>query len=102
MATAMKGVTKALKKMNKQMDIPSLQKILTEFARENEKSELTQEAISETLDDAFEEDGAAAEEDMIVNQVLDELGIGLNSTPDAPTGIKTETKVEEKGIYNCV
>jgi charged multivesicular body protein 2A len=98
MAQAMKGVTKALKSMNKQMDIPALTKILHEFARENEKSELTQEAISDTLDDAFEEEGAAAEEEMIVNQVLDELGIGLNSTPEAPMGAaQTETKVEEKG-----
>lgn len=69
MATAMKGVTKALTTMNKQISLPGLQKIMVDFARENEKSELTQEAIADTLDDAMEEDGAAEEEDLIVSQV---------------------------------
>mmetsp|Transcript_17371 Transcript_17371/g.18113 ORF Transcript_17371/g.18113 Transcript_17371/m.18113 type:complete len:235 (+) Transcript_17371:96-800(+) len=85
MANAMKGVTKALTKMNKQTSLPGLQKIMLEFARENEKSEIVQEAIADTLDDAMEEDGAAEEEDLIVSQVLDELGIGgIDSVPDAP------------------
>ena len=70
MANAMKGVTKALTKMNKQTSLPGLQKIMADFARENEKSEIVQEAIADTLDDAMEEDGAAEEEDMIVSQVL--------------------------------
>jgi hypothetical protein len=42
---------------------------MADFARENEKSEIVQEAIGDTLDDAMEEDGAAEEEDMIVSQV---------------------------------
>ena len=50
-----KGVTKALTQMNKQMNAPALQKIMTDFTRENEISEITQEAIGDTLDDAFEE-----------------------------------------------
>jgi hypothetical protein len=70
MANAMKGVTKALTKMNKQTSLPGLQKIMADFARENEKSEIVQEAIGDTLDDAMEEDGAAEEEDMIVSQVV--------------------------------
>ncbi len=41
--------------MNKQMNAPALQKIMTDFARENEISEVTQEMIGDTLDDAFEE-----------------------------------------------
>ncbi|CAE7724488.1 chmp2a2, partial [Symbiodinium microadriaticum] len=73
MANALKGVTTALTTMNKQIPLPGLQKIMVDFARENEKSELTQEAIADTLDGAMEEDGAAEEEDLIV---LDELGIG--------------------------
>jgi charged multivesicular body protein 2A len=70
MADAMKGVTKALTKMNKQTKLPELQKIMADFARENEKSEIVQEAIADTLDDAMDEEGAREEEDLIVNQVL--------------------------------
>lgn len=86
MATAMKGVTKALVQMNKQISLPGLNKIMTDFMRENEKNEVMQEVIGDTLDDAMEEEGSAAEEDAIVNQVLDELGIGAGQlAPDAPT-----------------
>ena len=52
------------------------------------------------LNDAMEEDGSAEEEDLIVGQVLDELGIGMSQdTPVAPMGSvgqAQEAKVEEK------
>ena len=89
MANAMKGVTKALIAMNAKVSIPGLQKVMTEFLRENERAELTQEVLAETLDDAMAEEGSTAQEDLIVNQVLDELGVGAlgESIPDAPKGV---------------
>lgn len=85
MASAMKGVTKALKVMNKQIQLPELQKLMAEFERENERADITQEAIGDTLDDAFAEDTTAEEEDKIVKQVLDELGVGMgDAVPEAP------------------
>jgi charged multivesicular body protein 2A len=86
MAEAMKGVTKALTSMNKKISLPGMQKIMAEFMKENEKFEVTQETIGDTIDDAMAEDGSAEQEDMIVNQVLDELGIGAaGEVPDAPS-----------------
>ena len=70
MASAMKGVTKALISMNSKMDIPGLQKVMAEFLRENERAELTQEALADTLDDAMAEEGSSEQEDLIVNKVL--------------------------------
>lgn len=49
--------------------MPALQKIMVEFARENERSELTGELIGDTLDDALADDGDAEAEDKIVSQV---------------------------------
>ena len=69
MAGAMKGVTKALVSMNKKMDLPALQKVMTDFMRENEKSEMTQEALGDAMDDAMEEEGSSEQEDNIINQV---------------------------------
>ena len=40
-----------------------------DFARENERSELTGELIGDTLDDALADDGDAEAEDKIVSQV---------------------------------
>lgn len=52
-----------------QVDVPALQKIMVEFARENERSELTGELIGDTIDDALADDGDAEAEDKIVSQV---------------------------------
>nr|GMC92671.1 vacuolar protein sorting-associated protein 2 homolog 1 [Ipomoea batatas] len=51
MGEAMKGVTKAMGKMNRQMNLPALQRIMQEFEMQNEKMEM----------------------------VLDEIGIDMNS-----------------------
>lgn len=42
---------------------------MLDFARENERSELTGEMIGDTLDDALADEGDAEAEDKIVNQV---------------------------------
>lgn len=83
----MKGVTKAMVSMNKKINLPGMQKIMAEFMKENERSEMTQEMIGDTLDDAMEEEGSEAEENAIVGQVLDELGINMSeAAPEAPVG----------------
>lgn len=53
--------------------MPALQKIMLDFARENERSELTGEMIGDTLDDALAGEGDAEAEDKIVNQVCPAL-----------------------------
>lgn len=74
----MKGVTKAMGQMNRQMNLPSLQKIMQEFERQNEKMELTTEVMGDAIDDALEGDEEEEETDELVNQVLDEIGINVN------------------------
>lgn len=100
MSNAMKGVTKAMTKMNKMNNVPALQKLMTDFMRENEKSDMTQEVIADTLDDAFDEEGALEEEELIVNQVLDELGIDFGGLQDAPTNKSglTDAKSEDTRV----
>ena len=78
MAGAMKGVTKALISMNKKMDLPGLQKVMADFMRENEKSEITQEALGDAMDDAMEEEGSSEQEDSIVNQVFTVINTPTN------------------------
>ena len=94
MANAMKGVTTALVTMNKRMNIPGLQKVMTEFMRENERADMTQEALGDTLDDAMAEEGSADQEDLIVNQILAELGMGIaESVPEAPKTMDESSNV---------
>lgn len=50
----------------RQVNVPALQKIMLEFARENERSELTGELIGDTLDDALADDGDTEAEDKLL------------------------------------
>ncbi|RYH30041.1 hypothetical protein EON65_06555 [archaeon] len=51
------------------MFISGLQKVMAEFMKENERAEMTQDMIGDTIDDALEEEGSAEEEGMIMSQV---------------------------------
>ncbi|GFS43468.1 SNF7 family protein [Actinidia rufa] len=79
MGEAMKGVTKAMGQMNRQMNLPSLQKIMQEFEMQNEKMEMVTEVMGDAIDDALEGDEEEEETEELVSQVLDEIGIDINS-----------------------
>merc|ERR1719336_3049699 len=84
MAQAMKGVTKAMGNMNKQMKLPEIQKIMMEFEKQSEIMDMKEEMMSDTIDDALGDEEDEEESDAIVNQVLDELGLQLT---DEITGL---------------
>jgi charged multivesicular body protein 2A len=96
LAESMSSVAKAMVKVNKSVNVPAINKMMQDFAKENEKSELMQEMMGDAMDDVME--GNEEEEEQVVNQVLDEIGITFNEeVPDAPSGVgKGEEKVEEK------
>ncbi|XP_042394733.1 vacuolar protein sorting-associated protein 2 homolog 1-like [Zingiber officinale] len=79
MGEAMKGVTKAMGQMNKQMNLPALQRIMQEFEMQNEKMEMVSEVMGDAIDDALEGDEEEEETEELVSQVLDEIGIDINS-----------------------
>lgn len=53
--------------------------MMAEFERENAKTEMMQEVMGDAIDDALADDaiGTEEQEDQIVNQVLDEIGISF-------------------------
>ncbi|KNC76465.1 hypothetical protein SARC_11033 [Sphaeroforma arctica JP610] len=86
MARAMAGATKAMGRMNKQMNLPNMQKIMMEFEKQSEmmemKAEMMDDVMEDTLGDADDEEAT----DEIVNKVLDELGLSLEEQlVSAPT-----------------
>ncbi|KAJ2998243.1 ESCRT-III subunit protein did4 [Globomyces sp. JEL0801] len=96
MATAMKGVTKALASMNKGANLPQISKIMEDFARESEMMDMKQEVMNDAMDDAMEDEDDEEETDQILSQVLDEIGIDMNQKlSEAPAGtgkLKTTEK----------
>merc|ERR1719469_33826 len=85
MGEAMRNTTTAMVKMNKAVDAPKINKMMAEFERENMKSDMMQEIMGDMLNDAMEQDGDEEDQDKIVSQVLDEIGITFGEEiPDAP------------------
>jgi len=102
MADAMSSTAKAMMKMNKAIDVPAINKMMVEFERENMKSEMMQEMMGDAIDDVMDQEGNADEEDKIVSQVLDEIGVSFGEeVPDAPslgTGLKQSSNTEKERI----
>lgn len=95
MASAMMSTSKAMMKMNKAVDVPAINKMMREFEKENMKSEMMQEMMGDAIDDVMDADANAEEEDQIVGQVLDEIGINFDGNiPDAPSGVQNSAGVE--------
>lgn len=90
MAQAMKGVTKAMGNMNKQMKLPEIQKIMMEFEKQSEIMDMKGEMMEDAIDDVMGDEDDEEESDAIVNQVLDELGLQLtDQIGNAPIGTGT-------------
>jgi len=73
---AMKGATGVLGSMNRNMNLPALQRIAMEFEKENDIMDQRQEMMDDAIDDVTGlEDEAEGEE--VVEQVLEEIGVDL-------------------------
>lgn len=79
---SMKGATSLLGSMNRQMNLPALQRIAMEFEKENDVMDQRQEMMDDAIDDVTgledEEEG-----DEVVNKVLDEIGVDLGQAVGA-------------------
>src|SRR5436190_2057656 len=83
MMQSMKGATLLLGSMNRQMNLPALQRIAMEFERENEIMDQRQEMMDDAIDEATGlEDEEESEE--IVKEVLDEIGVDLGQAVRSP------------------
>jgi len=79
MAMAMKGVTRALQSMNRQMNLPQIQHIMQEFEKQSEIMDMKEDMMNEVIDDAIGDEDDEEETEAVVTQILDELGVQLSS-----------------------
>jgi len=96
MAEAMKGVTKAMQNMNRQLKLPQIQKILQEFEKQSEIMDMKEDMMNDAMDDALGDDDEEEESDAVVSQILDELGLQLHDQlgglPQVSGGLSTGSK----------
>ncbi|CAI0434504.1 unnamed protein product [Linum tenue] len=78
-ATGLKGATKAMASMNKQMDPAKHAKVMMEFQKQSAQMDMTTEMMSDTIDEVLDDDEAEEESEDLTNQVLDEIGVDVAS-----------------------
>lgn len=94
---SMKGATQLLGSMNRQMNLPALQRIAMEFERENDIMDQRQEMMDDAIDDVTGiEDEEEGEE--VVNQVLDEIGVDLNQAVSENSRLQTEADTDRSSL----
>ncbi|XP_041265557.1 charged multivesicular body protein 2a [Onychostruthus taczanowskii] len=91
MASAMRGVTRAMATMNRQLKLPQIQRILQEFQKQSEMMDMKEELMNDAIDDALGDEDDEDESDAVVSQVLDELGLNL-----------TEELASERGFWGSL
>jgi charged multivesicular body protein 2A len=77
MAGTLKDVGKAMHSVNKQLNLPELQSVMRDFARETDRLGLTEEMMSDAIDMAVDDPNMMGETDDVVNQILGEIGIDI-------------------------
>ncbi|CAF4881603.1 unnamed protein product [Pieris macdunnoughi] len=77
-AGAMGTTAKTMGSMNKIMNPQQIAKNMEAFKHANARMDMTEEMISETMDDIMNESGDEEETAGIINQVLDEIGIEVS------------------------
>ncbi|KAI4331536.1 hypothetical protein MLD38_029721 [Melastoma candidum] len=97
-AIGMKGASKAMEAMNKQMAPAKQAKVIREFQKQSAQMDMTTEMMSETIDDALDNDEAEDETEELTNQVLDEIGVDVASQlSTAPKGKVTAKQSVDAG-----
>ncbi|XP_010906708.2 vacuolar protein sorting-associated protein 2 homolog 2 [Elaeis guineensis] len=86
-SAGMKGASKAMAAMNKQMEPAKQAKVMTEFQKQSAQMDMTIEMMSEAIDETLDKDEAEEETEELTNQVLDEIGVDVASQlSSAPKG----------------
>merc|ERR1739844_651509 len=89
MAETMGATSKVMADMNKMMNPQQVAKNMQDFEAANMKMGMTEEMMNDTLDDILTESGDEEEQDAVVNQVLDEIGIEISGKlSEAPSAGK--------------
>ncbi|XP_020275461.1 vacuolar protein sorting-associated protein 2 homolog 2-like [Asparagus officinalis] len=86
-SVGMKGASKAMGAMNKQMEPAKQVKVMREFQKQSAQMDMTLEMMSEAIDETLDKDEQEEETEELTNQVLDEIGVDIASQlSSAPKG----------------
>uniref|UniRef100_A0A914XXS2 Uncharacterized protein n=1 Tax=Panagrolaimus superbus TaxID=310955 RepID=A0A914XXS2_9BILA len=95
MATAMGTTANTMKIVDKQMPLEKFAAQMRDFQQTNDRMDMKAEVINDTLDSMLDVD--EGEEEAVINQVLDEIGIEVRGKmPSVPMGTSDFTSTKTK------
>jgi charged multivesicular body protein 2A len=70
----------AMASMNRGLNLPAIQRIMSEFEKESATMDMKEEMMSDAVDDVMDDEAEEEEEegDKILKEVLDEIGVDLS------------------------
>ncbi|VDL79364.1 unnamed protein product [Nippostrongylus brasiliensis] len=108
MSQVMGSTVNTMKTMEKQMPMDRVAKNMKEFQMAQERLGISEEMMNDALDGILNDSGDEEEQNAIVNQVLDEIGIEcqskLASVPKVPStlGASTSKAMSDNDIENML
>ncbi|GFE54972.1 phosphopantothenoylcysteine decarboxylase [Babesia ovis] len=75
LSNSLKNVNKIISKVSHKNDAAEFQKLMNSLGRESDIINLKLDLMTESMDNAFNDVDSGEEEDMIISQILEELGI---------------------------
>lgn len=100
LAGAMTTATQSMVSMNKTLKPEQLSRTMQEFGKASTHMEMTEEMMSDALDDILNESGDEEAGDSIVQQVLDEIGIDITTkvskAPSAPSRLGASSTADNE------
>lgn len=95
LATTMGVTAKTMGAVNKELNPQGIMKTMQDFEKESMKMGMAEEIVDDTLSSVLDESGDEEEQDAVVTQVLDEIGIEISGkmaeAPSAHKGTLGET-----------
>merc|ERR1711908_30871 len=74
-------------RMNKNMKLPQIQKIMMEFEKQSAMMDMKEEMMNDVMDDAMGDEDDEEESEAVVAKVLDELGLEMGAEVGAIPGV---------------
>lgn len=96
MMTCLARISRIMKGINTKMSIPDMQKVVMQFEKESYNMKIKEEFMNDSLDDMNKDDGSEDEEKIVMQQIMDELGLDLTGKLTSPPLKKIETTDMQK------
>jgi charged multivesicular body protein 2A len=94
---SMRAASRSMAVMNRQMNIPEMQRLMQEFAKQSEMMEMKQEMVEDAVEGVMDSEEDEEETEKVVGEILDEI---LMTNQEKMATVPTNTLQEPEAVVN--